>query len=151
MLDLIKERIAPCGLHCGKCFAFHKSEIRELSTNLRKELGDFDVFAQRFVDLLNEPVFKKYSEFKELLNYFSSVECRGCREGNCKLFKDCEVRACFKEKEVDFCYQCNDFPCNNTGFDEHLYKRFVEINLRIKTIGIEKYYTEVKDKARYSK
>jgi hypothetical protein len=149
MIDLIKERIAPCGLHCGKCFAFHKSAIKELSKGLKNELGNFDVFAERFVDLLNEPVFKKYSDFKELLNYFSSVECKGCRNENCKLFKNCKVRECYKEKKVDFCYQCNDFPCNDTGFDQHLYKRFVEINLKIKSIGIENYFGEIKDKPRY--
>jgi hypothetical protein len=149
MIDLIKERIAPCGLHCGKCFAFHKSAIKELSKGLKNELGNFDVFAERFVDLLNEPVFKKYSDFKELLNYFSSVECKGCRNENCKLFKNCKVRECYKEKKVDFCYQCNDFPCNDTGFDQHLYKRFVEINLKIKSIGIENYFGEIKDKLRY--
>jgi hypothetical protein len=98
---------------------------------------------------LNEPVFKKYSDFKELLNYFSSVECKGCRNENCKLFKDCKVRECYKEKKVDFCYQCNDFPCNKTGFDQHLYKRFVEINLKIKSIGIENFFGEIKYKPRY--
>ncbi len=149
MKDIIKERIAPCGLHCGKCFAFHKSEIKELSKGLNKELGNFEIYAQRFADLLNEAIFKKYLEFKEVLDYFSTVECKGCRNDNCKLFKDCRVRGCYNEKKVDFCYQCNDFPCNNTGFDEHLYKRFVEINLKIKSIGVENYYKEIKDKPRY--
>jgi hypothetical protein len=47
-----------------------------------------------------------------------------------------------------FCYQCPDFPCNNTGFDEHLHKRSVDINNRMKEIGVEKYYEEVKDMKR---
>lgn len=27
----IKDRAAPCGLHCGKCFAFKDGEIHKLS------------------------------------------------------------------------------------------------------------------------
>lgn len=145
----IQDRLAPCGLHCGKCFAYTDGEIRNKSIELKKALGNFDVYAQRFVDLIDAPVFKKYPDFKKLLMYFSTIECKGCRKETCRLFKDCKVRDCYKEKGVDFCYQCSDFPCNNTGFDEHLYKRSVDINNRIKEVGIEKYYQEIKDKPRY--
>ena len=57
----IKNRLAPCGLHCGKCFAFTDGDIAEHSNYLKNALGEFDVYADRFVDLLNEPVFRKYS------------------------------------------------------------------------------------------
>ena len=147
--DQIKDRLAPCGLHCGKCFAFVDGEIKNNSIKLKESLGDFDIYARRFVDLINEPVFKKYSDFKELLSYFALVECRGCRKEKCKIFKDCKVRDCSENKGVDFCFQCNDFPCENTGFDKHLHKRSVDINMRIKEIGVENYYNEVKDKSRY--
>jgi hypothetical protein len=149
MNDNIKNRLAPCGLHCGKCFAFSDGEIRKSSILLKKALGNFDVYARRFVDLMDEPVFKNYPDFKKLLTYFSTIECKGCRKETCRLFKDCKVRDCHKEKGVDFCFQCSDFPCSNTGFDNHLYKRSVDINWRIKEIGIEKYYEEIKDKPRY--
>jgi hypothetical protein len=147
--DQIKNLLAPCGLHCGKCFAFVDGNIRKNSLSLKESLGDFEIYAQRFVDLLNEPLFNKYSDFKELLTYFASVECNGCRKEKCKIFKDCKVRDCHEKKGVDFCFQCSDFPCNKTGFDQHLHKRSVDINLRMKEIGIEKYYLEIKDKLRY--
>ena len=147
--DQIKNRLAPCGLHCGKCFAFAEGDIKQNSRQLKESLGNFDVYAERFVDLLDEPLFRKYADFKELLSYFASVECKGCRKEKCKLFKDCKVRDCHELKEVDFCFQCSDFPCNNTGFDPHLHKRSVDINLRMREIGVAKYYDEIKDKPRY--
>lgn len=67
----------------------------------------------------------------------------------CKLFKPCNVHGCSEAKNVDFCFQCNEFPCTKTGFDEHLYKRHVSTNSRIKEIGLEVYYEEVKDLSRY--
>ena len=145
----IKKRLAPCGLHCGNCFAFADGDINKTSNKLPKSLGDFDIYAQRFVDLLDEPVFEKYGDFKKLLSYFASVDCKGCRNEKCKLFSNCNVRDCHKTKKVDFCYQCSEFPCDNTGFDEHLYNRSVTINSRIKEIGVEEYYNEIKDVPRY--
>jgi len=147
--DQIKTRLAPCGLHCGKCFAFVDGEIKKNSKDLKESLGDFDVYAQRFVELINEPVLKKYPDFKSVLSFFASVECKGCRKEHCKLFKNCNVRDCHVNKKVGFCFQCSEFPCTKTGFDEHLNKRSVDINFRMREIGVEKYYEEIKDKPRY--
>ncbi len=148
-VEFIKSRLAPCGLHCGKCFAFSEGDISNYSKKLKESLGNFDVYAQRFVELIDEPVFSKYPDFKEMLNYFSSVECGGCRKEKCKIFKECKVHECAENKKVDFCYECPDFPCNNTGFDQHLQKRSVTINKRIKEVGVEVYYNEIKDVPRY--
>lgn len=148
-LDLIKQHLSPCGINCGKCFAYSHGEIKKNSEKLKENLGNFDMYAERFVELLQEPVFGKYREFKEMLSYFSAVNCGGCRKEKCRLFKGCKVRLCSENRKVDFCFQCSDFPCNNTGFDENLNKRSVEINLKMKEIGVDAYYKMVKDKPRY--
>jgi hypothetical protein len=147
--EQIKKMLAPCGLHCGKCFAFKDGDIGEYSRRLKNSIGEFDVYAKRFVDLIDEPVFLKYPDFKEMLNYLSLSQCGGCREGKCKLFKGCNVRECSEKMDVDFCFECSGFPCNNTGFDEHLHKRSVKNNNRMKEIGVEQYYDEIKDISRY--
>ncbi len=147
--DHIKSRLSPCGLHCGKCFAFKDGDIVQLSGQLKESLGAFDAYAERFVLLLDEPAFSNYPAFKSLLHYFSIARCKGCRKEKCVLFKSCKVRECSERKNVDFCFQCSDFPCSDTGFDEHLYKRFQHINERMKSIGVEAYFDEVKDKPRY--
>ena len=136
-------------MHCGKCFAYKEGDIVKNSMKLKKDLGAFEVYAQRFVKLLDKPVFEKYPDFKEMLDCFSIMDCSGCRNEICKLFKDCKVRLCSENRGVDFCFQCSDFPCNNTGFDEHLNERSVRINLRMKEIGVNNYYEEIKDKPRY--
>ena len=147
--EYIKQRVAPCGLHCGKCFAFAGGDIHRLSRELKNSLGNFDIYAQRFVELLEEPVFAKYPDFKAFLDHLSTASCQGCRKEKCKLFKTCRVRSCSKKQQVEFCFQCKHFPCNDTGFDEHLYQRFITLNKRIQEIGMEKYYEEIKDLRRY--
>lgn len=147
--QLIKDRLAPCGLHCGKCFAFKHGDIGKQSQALQASLGNFDVYAERFVELLDEPVFKKYSDFKLMLEHLAAPQCKGCRAEMCKLFKDCKVRQCSENKAVDFCFECSEFPCSDTGFDPHLHQRSVKINQRMLEIGVEAYYEEIKNQSRY--
>ena len=146
--DLI-DKFGPCGILCEKCFAYKHGSIRLHADVLKKDLGEFDNYAKRFVTLLDEPNFGKYPEFKDLLNIFSTGDCSGCRKQECHLFKGCKVKDCYKNKEVDFCYQCKEFPCENTGFDDNLKQRWLIINNKIREIGLEKYYSEIKDKPRY--
>jgi len=147
--EFIKTRLAPCGLHCGKCFSFNEGEIGRLSKELLQSLGNFDIYAERFVSMLNEPIFAKYPDFKEMLSLFSKGKCKGCRNERCILFKNCNVRECSEDKAVDFCFECPDFPCENSGFDSHLQKRWIKINIEMREGGVETYYNRIKDSPRY--
>ncbi|MFX1352471.1 MAG: DUF3795 domain-containing protein [Promethearchaeota archaeon] len=142
----ILDVIAPCGLNCYKCYANSNGEIRINSLSLLNLLGSFDIYAERFSSFL--PIFKNYPAFKELVSYFSNENCNGCRKGTC-IYPDCKVKDCYKEKKVDFCFQCTEFPCEKTNFDPHLKQRWIQMNNRMKEIGVQSYYLETKDKPRY--
>ena len=144
----VRTRLAPCGLHCGKCFAFQDGEIHDAAVRLKKYLGDFGPYAKRFETAL-DPVFAQYPAFAELLDYLAEASCGGCRVEKCKFYKNCAVRGCALEKQVDFCCECPEFPCEHTGLDENLYQRHVAINRKIAEIGAEAYYAEIKDTPRY--
>src|SRR4030042_6325971 len=147
--ERIKESIAPCGLCCETCFAHVDGDIRRYSLELKEKLGNFHIYAKRFETLLDNPIFNKYPAFKEMLDYFASENCKGCRNEQCKLFKNCGVRPCHQEKQVDYCYQCDEFPCNKTNFDERLNKIWVLINEKIKETGLDHYYEKTKTRPRY--
>ena len=147
--EQIKGAIAPCGLNCEKCFAHVDGDIRKYSLKLKENLGNFDLYAKRFETLLGDPIFKKYPDFKVMLDYFASEHCTGCRNEQCRMFKDCGVRKCHQEKQIDFCYLCDEFPCKKTNFDEDLYKRWVMINEKIKETGIEELYEKSRSRQLY--
>lgn len=148
--DTIKQAIAPCGLCCKTCFAHVNGDIKKLSIQLKEKLGNFHINAERFVTLLEEPIFKKYADFKEILDYFAEGDCQGCRNEQCKLFKDCGVRPCHQKMGVDFCYQCDEFPCDRNNFDEGLYNGWKAINEIIRKKGIETYCQNALSRPRYS-
>jgi hypothetical protein len=144
--DIVKI-LAPCGLNCEKCFAFENGEIHFHAAKLKTLLGSFDRYAERFSTLI-DPVFENYSSFKSLLTHFTGGDCRGCRRGTCE-YKTCGVISCYQKKGVDFCFQCDEFPCEKTNFDPDLKKRWIRMNNRMSEIGVEAYFEETKDVPRY--
>ncbi len=142
----ILDLLAPCGLDCSRCVAFAGGEIKEHSRRLLELLGGFDRYAEKFSAYL--PVYRSYPSFRELLEHLSKADCLGCRKGACRL-PGCGVAACYRKKGVDFCFQCDAFPCNDTNFDAELRARWIEMNARMKEIGIEEYFEETRSLPRY--
>jgi len=107
--EKIKESIGPCGLCCETCFAHVEGDIRKYSMKLKEKLGNFHINAKRFETILDNPIFKKYADFKEMLNYFASGNCKGCRNEQCKLFKDCGVLGATKKNRLIFVIYVKSF------------------------------------------
>ncbi|TCO79441.1 DUF3795 domain-containing protein [Marinisporobacter balticus] len=142
----ILARIAPCGLACYKCVGFAAGEVQYHSQKTLELLKNFDSYAEKFSKFM--PVYNKYPDFKEILKVFSEASCEGCRGGICK-FPGCGVAPCIKEKDFNFCYECEEFPCDKMNNDSNLKERWIKMNRRIKEIGLEEYYEETKTKPRY--
>jgi len=75
--------------------------------------------------------------------------CEGCRirNKNCTFIKkDCSL---IRKNEIDFCYECDNFPCSNLKKVEDRYTQrynvsFVNNLRKLKEIGLEKWLQEQK-------
>ena len=73
--------------------------------------------------------------------------CEGCRikDKNCAFIKkDC---ALIRKKEIDFCFECNNFPCENLIKIDQRHSRDDNIRMignlrRIKDIGVKQWLSE---------
>jgi hypothetical protein len=77
--------VAPCGIDCGICELYTCGHDHELFNKLIE------------MDMPKE-----------------KLPCDGCRsvEGACPVIGEiCETYKCALEKKVEFCYDCNEFPC----------------------------------------
>lgn len=95
-----------CGLYCGACEII-KAYQKELATGVKA----------RWKDLPEQ--FRKYIKEAE-------VVCHGCKSGT--VFagcRGCAVRACAREKNVETCIKCNDYPCPHT---KHLADLVLKVN-----------------------
>lgn len=84
--------IAVCGLNCSKCDIFE-------ATNNPK-------IAQQISDWFKE---EKDTEVK-----IENIRCFGCKGDREKHWSpDCWIlNCCVDKKELEFCYECEDFPCS---------------------------------------
>lgn len=77
---------APCGIHCGVCFLYRAGSDEALRS----------LVSERF----NLPAEK--------------ATCPGCRavNGFCPVIHEqCATWLCTKERGVEFCSECTEFPC----------------------------------------
>jgi len=90
MSKIKKELLAPCGLYCGVCSIYiaHKDNNQKFKQVLLKAYGPF---AKKVEDL----------------------QCTGCLSDGIvfKFCQTCPIKSCAKEKEIEGCYQCEEFPC----------------------------------------
>ena len=54
------------------------------------------------------------------------------------------------KKKVTFCYECDEFPCDDPGgIDDDLKERWKNAGARMREIGLEAWYEEIKKRPRY--
>lgn len=56
-----------------------------------------------------------YTKFRKALDFFSKGDtwliCSKCCKGG-DAWSDCPIRKCCKEREIDLCFECSEFPCD---------------------------------------
>jgi hypothetical protein len=90
-----KERlIAYCGIVCSDCPTYKATQAND--------------------DKLREETAKKWSEMFHADIKPADINCDGCPTGSTRLFSYCalcEIRKCAREKGVENCAACADYPC----------------------------------------
>lgn len=143
----VLKHLAPCGLDCARCADYEHGEIKSLSAKLSQALGNnYARVAQMKSD--NKEAFKNYAHFEEILSAFLQASCSGCRGDNVLCPIECTAKTCARERNIDFCFQCADYPCE-VQFSGRLRERWIKINNRMKEIGVVDYYFEQLKSPRY--
>lgn len=139
-----EDLITYCGIYGGTCARWYEyTAFRDLA-NVFAEWVD----AQSYQYWM--PVHVKefdYNEFRKGLDFFSRPDawlvCHKCckgGEGN----PECEIRICCKDKGVEICFECDDFPCDKVKGD----KRMLERAKEYKRLGKKKWLKRQKEKAK---
>lgn len=140
------ERLAPCGLDCSRCADYAGGEIQKLSVRLGELLNGYLRLARVKEDI--NPAFTGYPQFEEVLKSFAQAACSGCRGNHVLCPIECAAGECSREKGVDFCFQCQEFPCSKK-IDPQIQKRWMKFNQRMKEIGVVEFCQEQSRLPRY--
>ena len=118
-----KALIAPCGLDCFNCEIYENNLTNDLAELIHNKLGAAK----------------------------SEIPCKGCRQQDGKHYhfppEGCATLNCVKVSGVEFCCDCDDFPCDylapmadGATFYPHNMKVY---NLcRIQNVGLERWIEE---------
>jgi hypothetical protein len=139
--------VSYCGNYlCSQC-AYHRGLFVKPAQRLV-------ALAQRYQSLrlivgLEKPF--DFDEFMTGLEWLAAQEqpCKGCRQGGgWSWWPDCPIRTCCVEQQVEFCYQCPEFPCTKltTGPLKDRLQRFVEANRQIEQKGLQWWIRELEKK-----
>lgn len=139
-------RIAPCGLDCSRCADKNGGEIQKTCITLSKLLEGYHRVAR--IREASNPALAYYPQFGEILKSFGTAACSGCRGDSNLCPIDCIAGECTKENGVDFCFQCEKFPCGKIA-DPRIHDRWLANNLRMKEIGAEAFCDEQSKRPRY--
>lgn len=113
------ENVAYCGLYCGDC-PIHKGVVADLARDLRKTLRTyrFDKTAESLASYPFFKTFEHYAECYEVLGAMVKMRCgKTCRNGGSN--PSCKIRRCVQKKELEGCWECDDFEaCDKLEFLE---------------------------------
>ena len=109
-----------CGLYCGSCE----------------------------ICLMNE-IGKIKEKAKEWDMNLSEVKCFGCKTNQNSIYCiDCDIKLCAKSKNIEFCHECDEFPCSRISDfrnDKYPHHSVVLKNLKIiKEKGLNSWLNEQK-------
>lgn len=90
MPEIKRELLAPCGLYCGVCSIY----IAHRDNNVK--------FKEKLL-----PVYKMFAKS------IDDIACTGCLSDGVvfPVCQVCAIKNCCKEKEIEGCHQCEEFPC----------------------------------------
>ncbi len=140
MIDIkeAKKLVGYCGIYCGSCGMFRGriySKIAQEFLEIIKAAGYPDELTIN--PNSDKPDFN-FTEFRKGLEYLSQENSGAYCQEPCKLGGgvNCEFRLCVKEKGLEICYECDDFPCKyysktfkNSSEKQKDYERFKRLGL----------------------
>ncbi len=146
--ELARERLGACGLALREMLRLYRGRYTSPEQPIGQVAGKLRNLCEAVCRVGRGARFPEIPRLQGIPGLPGRGKMRGLQERKMQALQRMQVRSCSEGKKVDFCF-CVDFPCDNTGFDEHLYTRYVGINERMKEIGVEAYYEEVKNQSRY--
>ena len=133
------DKVTYCGLYCGLCSRRNRTPRQAAALREGMHKDGWEFWATD-----NLPGFKPFWDF---LNYLAdSAEQCSCREGTCGP-GFCSIRICAREKDVQVCAICDEYPCNRVMGIAQGYPTVLADGKRIQEKGLEAWIAEQEQRA----
>ncbi len=140
MTENTLQLVGHCGLYCGLCA--HRNRIPQCAKLLRETLHEegMDSWYKYYPSMKDTfPTFWKF------LDSLVKMDCT-CRTGGGP--PDCKIRICAKEKGVDLCPFCAEYPCSLIESLAEHYVMVIQDGKRLRKIGLKAWVKEQEARAK---
>lgn len=140
MTENTLQLVGYCGLYCGLCA--HRNRIPQRAKLLRETLHEegMDSWHKYYPSMKDTfPTFWKF------LDSLVKMDCT-CRTGGGP--PDCKIRICAKEKGVDLCPFCAEYPCSLIESLAEHYVMVIQDGKRLRKIGLKAWVKEQEARAK---
>ena len=149
--------VAPCSLLCYTCTGFSEGVVARCAQALHRHLDGFGELRGSGMEPAQREEWDRYfADFRGTLGFLGAASCPGCRKGAAQgcCIPGCPIPSCAKERGVDFCGECPDFPCEKAGGffaaqGSGLRKVWEDGSRCLREIGAADYFEEKKDSSHY--
>lgn len=123
-----EDLVTYCGVYCGTCARWCEYTIFRKLAVIFAEWVDAQGYQYWMPTAVKE---FNYAEFRRALDFFGKEDTwlvcqRGCKGGEGR--PDCEIRDCCKQRGLDLCFDCSEFPCNKVERNTRMIERAKEYN-----------------------
>jgi hypothetical protein len=132
------EFVTYCGLYCGLCAA--RGRIPQRAAALQEAMTE-EGWPFWGADI---PGFAEFWRFLKGLH--ADGGCPGCRAGGGPPF--CQIRHCARQRSLELCSQCPDFPCPRLEALNAIYPTLIADNRRLQAVGLEQWLSEQEERVR---
>ena len=149
--------VGPCSIMCYTCFGYLEGGIRKHAACLHELYkGCYEGHVNVYKDNLTKERIEKLNRiiiFNEMLQeLYNKPGCEGCQSNNGEhggCIAGCKIPKCSKEHDVNFCADCEEFPCRKICVPESIRQIWLDGNNYIKEHGIEQWFEKNKNTAHY--
>jgi len=129
-----------CGLYCGLCAQRSRipREARQLQNSLHEE--GFDDWYRYFPDIK-----EAFPPFWQFLRWLVELHCACRADGRPP---DCQMRRCARERRIDVCTQCSDYPCAHIAGLAERYPTMIQDGKHLQKVGLETWIKEQQERAK---
>ena len=133
-----------CGLYCKHCVNFTRipQQAKALFNTMKRE--GFEFFGP-----YQSPEFNDFWKHLKKLTRLDE-ENPGCRGGEGCGDPNCKIRICAREKNIDICVYCDEYPCDKFDFLVKQYPALLGDGQKLKEMGIDDWLVEQEERCKRS-
>lgn len=150
--------IAPCSMMCHTCPACQGGAIERCAAQMLRYFEGYYEFNDAMLPAEYRDRLDSFKQFEDRMKKYAKRSCPTCREtpeDGRGCIEDYPVRSCYREKGVDFCAECGEFPCEKAKsffMNRHpvIAGDWENGSRRLREIGPEAYFEEKKGISHYT-